>query len=71
METNNQVDKNKHMIVKVKKDRIHGMIRYYPANKLARLAVDLAKTKQVTDGMIQCLKDYGYTVQVVSETETL
>jgi len=71
METNNQVDKDKHMIVKVKRDRIYGVDKYYPANKLARLAVDLAKTKQVTDGMIQCLKDYGYDVQVVSETETL
>ena len=58
-------------LVQVTKQRVYGIDKYYPANTMAKLAVDLVGTKQVTDSMIYCLKSYGYTVQVVAQSETL
>lgn len=58
-------------IVLVTKQQVYGVDKYHPANTMAKLAVDLVGTKQVTDGMIYCLKSYGYTVKVVAQSETL
>jgi len=58
-------------IVLVTKQQVYGVDKYYPANTMAKLATDLVGTKQVTDGMIYCLKSYGYTVKVVAQSETL
>ena len=58
-------------IVLVTKRQVYGVNKYYPANTMAKLAVDLVGTKQVTDGMIHCLKSYGFTVQVIAQSETL
>ena len=58
-------------VVLITKRQVYGVGRYYPANTMAKLAVDLVGTRQVTDSMIYCLKSYGYTVKVVAQSETL
>ena len=55
----------------VTKRENYGNLVYYPANETARLATDLAGTRTLTDRAIRLLKDYGFTVQVVAEPETL
>ena len=58
----------------VTKRENYGTTVYYPANATARFAADLSGsrgTKTLTDRAIRLLKDYGFTVQVVAEPETL
>ena len=57
--------------VLVTKRHVYGQDVYYPANEIARLAVDLAGTKTLTGQMIRTLKSYHYTVTVVAASEEL
>jgi hypothetical protein len=57
--------------VLVKRRQVYGSDMFYPANDLANMVTHLTGHKTLTPYDIDVMKHYGYTVQLIAESETL
>ena len=57
--------------VLVKRRQVYGSDMFYPANPLADMITELTGNRTLTQENIDVLKNHGYTVKLISETETL
>jgi len=58
-------------LVQLTRKNRYGKEVYAPANDMALLATYLSGTVEVTDWMINALKRFGCTVEVIAQKETL
>lgn len=61
------------LTVQVEKRQVYGVDKYYPikGNLMSSLVVALTGTKTLTSQHINVLKDFGYEVKAISNTEIL
>ena len=61
------------LTVQVEKRQVYGVDKYYPikGNLMSSLVVALTGTKTLTSQNINVLKDFGYEVKAISNTEIL
>ena len=53
--------------VKVKQKSQYGSTVFYPYNDLAHMFATVAGTKTISTPILKLLKEYGYTVEVVTD----
>lgn len=59
------------MKIQVKIKNVYGKQTVYPVCKLGQQFAALAKQKTLTDYEIRLIKEMGYSIEVVQETQTL